>query len=377
MFGQPEATKKQSELRQGAYYSEAEGSLKLQKLKTLYPTLDDWKKRAGLIRDNILKGADLHPLPEKHPLNVVRHSKREYAGYSVENVAFESMPGVFVTGCLYSPTSGNGQLAGILCPHGHWSDPADYGRFRNDMQIRCANLAKMGAMVFAWDMIGYGEMQAVGWVHKHPQAFKQQLWNSIRSVDFLLSLPEVDAKRIAVTGASGGGTQTFMLAAVDDRIAVSVPVVMVSSHFFGGCVCESGMPVHKKDDLETNNVEIAALAAPRPLLLVSDGDDWTKNTPTVEFPHIQSIYRLYGNQGNVEYAHFADEQHDYGVSKRMAVYPFMAKHLQLNLNKIKNSDGTINEDDVVIEKKEQMIVFDDKHPLPSHAIRNNDNVSWK
>lgn len=372
-YGQ-KSQKKQPELRQGAYYTEEAGKQNLEHLKKQYPTLEDWKKRAGLIRANILEGAGLNPLPEKHPLKVIRHSKREYPGYTVENVAFESLPGVYVTGCLYSPASGQGPFAGILSPHGHWNKPEDYGRFRNDMQIRCANFAKMGAVVFAYDMVGYGEMEEAGWVHKHPLAFKQQLWNSIRGVDFLLSLPEVDSKRIAVTGASGGGTQSFMLAAVDDRIAVSVPVVMVSAHFFGGCVCESGMPVHKCGDLETNNVEIAALAAPRPMLLVSDGDDWTKNTSEVEFPHIQYIYKLTGAPTKVENAHLPNEKHDYGVSKRMAVYPFLAKHLQLDLNKIKNPDGSVNEDDVVIEKRGKMIVFDQRHPLPTYAVRNNDEV---
>ncbi|MDD4192517.1 MAG: acetylxylan esterase [Mangrovibacterium sp.] len=368
---------KQPELRQGGYYTEEEGRERLEKLKTLYPALDQWKQRAGLIRANILKATGLTPLPEKHPLNVIRHSKREYCGYTVENVAFESLPGVFVTGCLYRPSSGKGPFAGILCTHGHWSDPNDYGRFRIDMQIRCANFAKMGAVVFSYDMVGYGEMRETGWVHKHPLALKQQLWNSIRAVDFLLNLPEVDPQRIGITGASGGGTQTFMLTAVDDRITVSVPVVQVSAHFFGGCVCESGMPVHKDGDMETNNVEIAALAAPRPMLLVSDGADWTKNTPQVEFPHIKMIYGLYGVPDKVENAHFRNEIHDYGISKRMAVYPFLAKHLQLDLDQIKTPQGHIDEGGVVIEKHSQMVVFDKDHPLPSYTVRNNDQVKWE
>lgn len=372
-----ENTERKPELRVGGYYSEEEGRHRLEELKTLYPTLDKWKARASKIRSNILKGAELDPLPEKHPLNVIRHSLREYPGYTVENVAFESLPGVFVTGSLYCPSPRNGPFAGILCTHGHWSNSSDYGRFRNDMQIRCANFAKMGAVVFAYDMVGYGEMRKVGWVHDHPETFKQQLWNSIRSVDFLLSLPEVDPDRIAITGASGGGTQTFMLTAVDDRISVSVPVVQVSAHFFGGCVCESGMPVHKCGNLETNNVEIAALAAPRPMLLVSDGDDWTKNTPRVEFPHIKSIYELYGVPGNVANAHFKSEKHDYGLSKRLAVYPFLARYLNLDLEKIKNQDGSIRESDIYLESFEQLIVFDKDHPLPPHAVLKNDNVNWK
>jgi dienelactone hydrolase len=372
-----ENSEKKPELRVGGFYSEEEGRQRLEELKTLYPTLDKWKARASQIRKNILKAAELDPLPVKHPLNVVRHNLREYPGYTVENVAFESLPGAFVTGSLYCPSPRNGPFAGILCTHGHWSNSSDYGRYRNDMQIRCANFAKMGAVVFAYDMVGYGEMRTAGWVHDHPEAFKQQLWNSIRSVDFLLSLAEVDPDRIAITGASGGGTQAFMLTAVDDRIAVSVPVVQVSAHFFGGCVCESGMPVHKCGDLGTNNVEIAALAAPRPMLLVSDGNDWTRNTPQVEFPHIKSVYALYGAAQNVENAHFKYEVHDYGLSKRMAVYPFLARHLRLDLEKIQNQDGSIKESDIYLENYERLVVFDKDHPLPPHAVLKNDDVKWK
>jgi hypothetical protein len=362
------AEEKKPQLCQGNYQSEEEAKEQLAKFAQSYSNLEQWKARAKLIRESLLRGAELSPLPKKRALKPIIHSKRKYKGYTVENAAFESLPGVFVTGSLYRPRRGKKAFAGILCPHGHAGSPENYGRFRADQQKRCATLARMGAVVFSYDMVGWGDWKNAGWSHNRPKVLKLQLWNSIRAVDFLLSLGEIDPKRIGITGCSGGGTQSFMLTAVDDRIAVSVPTVMVSAHFFGGCNCESGMPIHKSDNHETNNTEIAALAAPRPQLLISCGGDWTKNTPDVEYPHIENVYRLYGAEANVENLHLPDEGHDYGLSKRIGAYKFLAKHLGLSLDKVSKPDGSIDESFVVIEKKEDMYVFGPDHPRPARAV---------
>jgi hypothetical protein len=272
-------------------------------------------------------------------------------------VVFESLPGFFVTGNLYKPSGDlkKKSLAVILEPHGHFPKPDDYGRFMKDMQTGCATMAKMGAVVFAYDMVGWGE--SIQLPHTYQKVLAFQTWNSIRAIDFLLTLPEADPKRIAVTGASGGGTQTFMVAALDERVKVSVPVVMVSSHFFGGCTCESGMPVHKNGNTVYSNVEIACLVAPKPMLWISDGSDWTKNNQTVEYPFARQIYSLFDKASQVENVHFETEDHDYGKNKRQAAYNFLARNLGLKIENITDASGQINENFVSIQEQKDLTYF--------------------
>jgi len=253
-----------------------------------------------------------------------------------------------------------------------------YGRYRPEQQYRCAMLARMGAVVFSYEMFAWGEslLQVDKEVHKTGLALTMQTLNSIRVIDFFSSLAYIDQKRIGVTGESGGGTQTFLVTALDDRIAVSVPVVMVSSYFFGGCPCESGLPIHSCTDMGTNNAEIAAMASPRPMLVVSDGSDWTQNVPQIEFPYLQKVYGLYGMEKNVENVHLANEAHDYGVSKRMAMYNFMARNLGLNINAVKDKTGKIDESTATIEKYDAMLVFGKDGKLPLNAVKGPDAI-WK
>jgi uncharacterized protein len=344
-------------LCQGNYYSEEEGAAKLANVLKNMTTSKAWENHADSIRKQLRKGMELEVFPVKTPLNPRYRNKKESDGYTVESVVFESLPGFFVTGNLYLPTGKfkKKSLAVILSPHGHWKKQEDYGRFRNDMQLRCASFARMGAIVFSIEMVGYGESVQVP--HESNKTLLYQTWNSIRALDFLLSLPEADPKRVAVTGASGGGTQTFMLTALDDRVKVSMPVVMVSSHFFGGCTCESGMPVHKDGNKVYSNAEIACVAAPRPMLLVSDGDDWTSNTEKVEYPFARSIYKLYGKESMVENVHLANEVHDYGINKRLAAYRFLDKHLGMNIENITDKNGNVNEDFVTIQSRSDLSYF--------------------
>jgi len=356
-------------LRRGAYFTEAEGKESLEKFATTYHDKKSWEERAAHIRQTIITGSGIDKFPANTPLKANVSNKRSYDGYTVENVSFESLPGFFVTGNLYRPVEKLSSYPAVLAVHGHFPD----ARFQEYVQKRAATLAKMGAVVLAIDMVGYGD--ATQCSHKHPYSLSLQAHNNMRAIDYLLSLPGVDKKRVAVTGESGGGTQTILLTALDKRITVSVPVVMVSAHFFGGCVCESGLAIHKSKDFETSNVEIAALAAPRPMLLISDGKDWTKNTAQVEYPYIKNIYKYYGSEGNVENVHLADEGHDYGINKRKGAYVFLAKHLQLPISKIKNAKGDIDESFVTVEQPEKLHVFNSEHPMPSYAIKGDEAVA--
>jgi uncharacterized protein len=357
------------DLCQGAFFTVEEGVKFHEELTQKTPDIAAWTKRKNLIRQGILDGAELTNFRNKTPLKPIINDLKKMKGYTVENVAFESLPGYYVTGNLYRPLNMKGKKAGILCTHGHWKDFK--GRFLEQTQQRCITLARMGAVVFVYDMIGYSDSKQCS--HDIPKAFKLQTINSMRALDFISSLPDVDTERIAVTGESGGGTQSFMLTALDERIKVSVPVVMVSEYFFGGCVCESGMPVHKRPDSQTSNTEIAALIAPRPMLLISDGDDWTKNTPQNEYPFVQRIYGFYGAKNNVENVHLANEKHDYGKNKRQAAYQFLAKHLKLNTEKVLKN-GVFDETPNVLLEDKNLQVFTEKNPRPNSALMGDEAI---
>lgn len=369
-------------LCQGAYLTPAQGKAALDAALTQFPDRDSWQAYAAHVRERIRQAAGLVPQPKRTPLNAIVRSRRDYDGYSVENVAFESVPGYFVTGNLFRPLNAKPPYAAVLATHGHTNKivkPEDYaahGRFRPLTQALCASLARMGAVVLTIDMVGHGDsiLQVGQEAHRRPFTLTLQAWNAMRAVDFLVSLPGVDAKRVAVTGESGGGTQSFLLTALDPRIAVSVPVVMVSAHFFGGCQCESGLPIHRSADHFASNAMIAALAAPRPQLIVSDGKDWTLNVPQVEYPFLQRIYGYAGAAQNVANVHLADEGHDYGPSKRAAAYRFLAQHLGLNLAAVQRADGTIDESHGTVETAGPMHVFNATSPLPAHALRDADAV---
>jgi dienelactone hydrolase len=346
-----------------------------------------WEARRKLVRERVLVATGLWPLPEKTPLNAVIHGAIERDSYTVEKVFFASMPGHYVSGNLYRPldrASASGKRPAVLCPHGHWAN----GRFfeasdaevakqmkmgaeetregaKYPLQARCAMLARLGFVVFHYDMVGVADSKAI----PHREGFRDvnaelrgqnfmglQTWNSIRALDFVESLPDVDPKRIGVTGASGGGTQTFMLIAVDDRPAAAFPAVMVGTAMQGGCVCEncSGLRV------DTGNVELAAIMAPRPLAM-SGADDWTKEIMTKGLPELKELYAMLGAAEKVAAKAWLQFPHNYAQPSREFMYAWFNTHLQ-------GKDGEVKEKPFQPVPPKELSVYDAEHPRPKDEL---------
>ena len=317
-----------------------------------------WEARREQVRRRILVSTGLYPLWEKTPLKPQVYGRMEREGYTVEKVVLETLPGFYLSGNLYRPAKIEGKVPAILNPHGHWEE----GRVNADVQARCATQARMGAIAFQYDMVGYADSKPFGHAFLDDELLGLglnlpglQLWNSIRALDWLLSLPEVDPERIACTGESGGGTQTFLLAAVDDRVRVSAPVCMVSHHFQGGCSCENAAGLR----IGTDNVEFAALFAPKPQILIGATGDWTSQILQQGAPEIRAAYRLQNAEGNFQaVVHQAD--HNYNQASRESVYAFLRKHLW-------KKPGPVKEPPFTPEAPQTLYTFDETSPRPLRA----------
>lgn len=345
---------------------------------------DAWEAEAQRLREQLLVSNGLWPLPETTALDPVIHGLIDRGDYTVEKVYFASRPGHYVCGNLYRP-KGEGPFPGVLCPHGHWAngrfyDAGDAGaadqistgaeEFESGahfpLQARFAQLSRMGCVVFHYDMVGYADSLVVPHREGYGDIAAQlelqclmglQTWNSIRSLDFLLTLDDVDPARIAVTGASGGGTQTFMLCALDDRPAVAFPAVMVSTNMQGGCVCENACYLRNG----INNVAIAALFAPKPMAM-SGADDWTIDIETLGLPELKQVYALYGAASNVNAQCLPQFPHNYNQPSREIMYDFFNEALDLGIA------GPVKQTDFEPLSAEELSVFDAEHPVPDDAL---------
>jgi hypothetical protein len=350
-----------------------------------YKDVKDWEKRADFLRRQALVAQGLWPMPEKTELKPTIHGKIDRGDYTIEKVFFASLPGHYVSGNLYRPKSINAgqKVPAVLMPYGHWPN----GRFiwnddasikkqidsgaetstqaaRSPLQANCVQLARMGCIVFHYDLVGYADSQKIA----HRDGFKDaeavmrlqsfmglQTWNSIRSLDFVLRLPEVDEKRVGVAGSSGGGTQSIGLAALDPRVAASFPMVMVSMNMQGGCICENA-PLYR---VGTNNVELACLFAPKPHGAAS-ANDWTHDFLTRGLPEMKAIWKLYGAEDLVQ-GMKVEFGHNHNLHSRRAQYAFFNKNFKLALAE------PVDEKPFEPVNPKELSVYDQQHPVPADA----------
>jgi len=333
-----------------------------ERLEKAAKSADAWRARRDEIRRQILLAAGLYPEFDRPPLKSEVFGKVDGDDYTIERVALETLPGFYLSGSLYRPKGKTGPYPAILSPHGHWKEGRYTQEKDGNLPARGITFARLGFVCFMTDMVGYGDFKQLP--HKFDDAvwlqglLGLQTWNSLRAMDFLTALPDVDPKRIGVTGASGGGTQTFLLTAVDDRVACAAPVNMVAAEFQGGCSCENAPFLR----IGLNNVEIAAATAPRPLLLIAATGDWTKTVPMLEGPALERTYEALGVKERFRAVQFT-APHNYNQNSRETVYAWMQRWLQNG-----HDAPRIEEPPVPPVKKEDLVVWTDEHKLPSNAV---------
>ncbi len=348
--------------------TEDDGEKLLNYLNTLYADRATWEQRKTCLRKEIREKMGIDTILNKRVRSpkTILSKIRKFDGYTVQNFALETLPGLYVCGSVYTPRT-KGRHALIICPNGHFGG----GRYREDQQQRMGVLARMGAVCVDYDLFGWGEsaLQVGTAAHWSSAAHVIQAMNGLSVLDYMLSSrKDIDTSRIGVNGGSGGGTQTVLLTALDERFTAAAPVVSLASHFDGGCPCESGTPVQLACG-GTCNAELAAMFAPMPQLIVSDGGDWTSSVPQLEYPYLQRIYGFYGAAGKVENVHLLKEKHDFGPNKRNAVYDFFVRTFKLDRS-------MLDESKITIEPEQALYSFGAKGELlPETAIRSFDRVA--
>lgn len=313
-------------------------------LASLYADKAAWEARKDSVKKEVRARLGIDELLPLCSKDAPEYGKiRKFDGYTVQNFRLKTANGHTVCGSIYTPRS-KGKHPLIICPNGHFSN----GRYGKVQQQRLATLARMGAICVDYDLWGWGESadEVGSKAHQTPEAHVMQALNGIRILDWMIQRKDVDTSRVGVNGGSGGGTQSVLLSVLDDRYTACCPVVSVSSWFDGGCPCESGMPIQLAGG-GTCNAELAAMFAPRPMMLVSDGGDWTSTTPELEYPYIQRIYGFYGKTDNVKNVHLPKEGHDFGPNKRNAVYKFFIDTFGLDATKLDESKVTIEDENAL------------------------------
>ena len=323
---------------------EDDGRQMLDYLSTLYHNKEQWEARRDSLRKEVRQRLELDAFLDSCVLGKPLLSKiRKHDGYTTQNICIELTPGQHLFGTIYASTK-KSKHALIVCPDGHWPM-----RYRKDEQQRLGTLARMGAVCVDFDLYGWGESEKeVGAeAHHTSRAHVYQAACGYVLLDYMFkNRKDIDTERVGVMGGSGGGTHTVLLSLLDERVTASAPVVHLASHFDGGCPCESGKPVQLSAG-GTCEPELAAVMAPKPMLIVSDGGDWTSSVPTLEFPYLQRIYDFYGAKDMVRNVHLPNERHDFGKNKRQAVYDFFIDVFGLDRS-------MLDENKIEIEPDEQL-----------------------
>ena len=323
---------------------EDEGRMMLDYLSSLYNNKVEWELRRDSLRREVRQRLEIDAFLDSCVLGKALLSKiRKHDGYTTQNICIELTPGQHLFGTIYASTK-KGKHALIVCPDGHWPM-----RYRKDEQQRLGTLARMGAVCVDFDLYGWGESEKeVGAeAHHTSRAHVYQAACGYVLLDYMLkNRKDIDPERVGVMGGSGGGTHTVLLSLLDERVTASAPVVHLASHFDGGCPCESGKPVQLAGG-GTCEPELAAIMAPKPMLIVSDGGDWTSSVPTLEFPFLQRIYGFYDAKDKVRNVHLPNERHDFNENKRQAVYDFFIDVFGLDRQMLDESKITIEPDEML------------------------------
>ena len=340
---------------------EQEGKMMLDYLSSLYNNKEQWEARRDSLRREVRQRLELDAFLDScnrkmvngqwSMVNVQLSKVRKHDGYTTQNICIELTPGQHLFGTIYAcapvkskKLKAKSQKPLIICPDGHWPY-----RYRKDEQQRLGTLARMGAVCVDFDLYGWGESEKeVGEAAHHTsRAHVYQAACGYILLDWMLThRKDIDPERVGVMGGSGGGTHTVLLSLLDERVTASAPVVHLASHFDGGCPCESGKPIQLSAG-GTCEAELAAVMAPKPMLIVSDGGDWTSSVPTLEFPYLQRIYGFYDAKDKVRNVHLPNERHDFKENKRQAVYDFFIDVFGLDRTMLDESKIEIEPDEAL------------------------------
>ncbi|GAB4550387.1 MAG: alpha/beta hydrolase family protein [Anaerolineae bacterium] len=304
-------------------------------------TRESWEARRAELRVRLRHSLGLDRLPERTPLRAQIVGGIERAGYTIQKLVYESLPGFTVTAHLYLPQDTGSPVPAVLYAPGHWMENC---KLEPDIQLFCANLARRGFVVLVYDPIGQGERLGDWRDHGHLEPLLVGLsqaglmvWESMRAIDYLVSRREVDSRRIGMTGASGGGLNTFYTSALDERVQVSVPVCYVTT-FLAMMTAERDRNWEDGVDL-CNQVpgvmayaemsDICGLFAPKPLCIIAGIRDWMFPIAGVRqvYPDIDHIYQLLGAGTRVRLAE-VDAEHGYNQAMRETAYGWLARWLR-------------------------------------------------